>query len=251
MFVQRLEFSFAFSHRPGTAVPFHRHDCFELVYYLEGAGDGVIDNTSYSYSANTFSLIRPAVYHNESHREETDLVCIGFLAHEYPDLSRLLANGTYADPSCQLLPIVSKMKRELLNRSLRFQWKLELLLNEFLIEFERTRTQQFISSSFDYIENYIHENFNQDIHLPSLARMSGYSYDHFRHLFKLKTGESPWNYIISKRIEHAKKLMLSTDLSMSSLCQECGFTSSSQFSGTFRKLTGLTPTEFKRKNFIL
>uniref|UniRef100_UPI003B8A7690 helix-turn-helix domain-containing protein n=1 Tax=Cohnella rhizosphaerae TaxID=1457232 RepID=UPI003B8A7690 len=47
-----------------------------------------------------------------------------------------------------------------------------------------------------------------------------------------------------------KKLMLSTDMTMCAISLDCGFSNSSQFASTFRKLTGQTPSAFKRNHFI-
>ncbi len=71
----------------------------------------------------------------------------------------------------------------------------------------------------------------------SWQERSGYSYDHFRHMFKERTGLSPMNYIIDKRIDYAKRLIVSTDMTLSTISQECGFSTSSQFSSMFRRLT--------------
>ncbi|MBB3071924.1 AraC family transcriptional activator of pobA [Paenibacillus baekrokdamisoli] len=250
MFTKQLKFSFLFSHKFNTEISLHQHDCYELVYYLRGSGTTTIDNTAHTYSENTFSIIQPRTYHNELHHEATELICLGFPFRESESHSIRLENGIYPDRSCLLLQLVKKMKYELLTQRIHHHLKLELLLNEFLIEFERTRSIHSSTESFEYIENFINENFQQQINLPSLANLSGYSYDHFRHLFKVKTGEPPMSYIINKRIQHAKKMMLSTDMSMSTISQDCGFSNSSQFSDTFRKITGFTPSEFKRKHFI-
>ncbi|MFD0715798.1 helix-turn-helix domain-containing protein [Paenibacillus sp. GCM10027626] len=248
MFSNQLEFSFMFYHKPETEITLHHHNCYELVYYITGSGATTIGNVEYAYEKNTFSLIRPQTGHSEIHHEATELLCIGFKLNNSASIH--LENGVYPDRSSLLMQLVNKLKHELLSQRLYYQLKVQLLLNEFLVEIERMRSARSFLELFEYTENYINENFNQDIDLPSLAKITGYSYDHFRHIFKDKTGESPLSYIINKRIEHAKKLMLSTDLTMSAISQDCGFSNSSQFSSTFRKLTGLTPSDFKRSHFI-
>jgi len=248
MFANKLELPFVFYHKPDTEISFHCHDYYELVYYLSGSGTTIIDDVQHEYAANTFSLIRPRTYHNETHYETTELFCFGFSLNDSNTIK--LENGLYSDQSSLLMQIANKMRHEILTKRIHHQIKLELLLNEFLIEYERMRSARSFVDSFEYIEKFLNENFNQEIQLPSLAKITGYSYDHFRHIFKAKTGESPMNYIINRRIEHAKKLMLSTDMTMSSISQDCGFSNSSQFAGTFRKMTGLTPTEFKKKHYI-
>jgi len=244
MFAHQLEFIFFYVHKPDTQILSHHHKCYELVYYMNGTGSTNIGGTDYEYADNTFSLIRPNTYHSEIHDTGTELFCIGFTLNESDSIQ--IRNGVYPDRSCQLLQIVKKMKQELLSKQLHYDLKLDLLISEFLIEFERTRSVNSPSDSFRYLENYILENFNQNINLPALAKVSGYSYDHFRHMFKERTGLSPMNYIIGKRVDYAKTLIQSTEMTMSTISQECGFSTSSQFSSMFHKITGKTPSEYRK-----
>jgi AraC-like DNA-binding protein len=248
MFINQLEFIYFFNHKSDSQVLSHRHQCYELVYYINGAGTTNIDGAEYNYSNNTFSLIRPYTYHNEIHHNATELICIGFSFTENDFIK--VDNGVYHDHSFILLQLVKKMKHEMLTKRLHYNLKLDLLMSEFLIEYERTRSVSLPSDFFPYIENFIHENFNQNINLPALAKLSGYSYDHFRHMFKTRTGMSPMNYIINKRIDYAKTLIHATQLTMSTISQECGFSNSSQFSSIFNKVTGCTPSEFKKKKHV-
>lgn len=244
MLVNQLEFIFFFDHKADSDILYHHHQCYEMVYYVKGKGTTNIGGVEYSYSDNTFSLIRPNSYHNEAHFEETEVFCVGFSLGESNFIT--INDGVYRDHSSILLQNVSKMQYEMLNQQLHYNVKLELLLSEFLIEFDRTRSAQTPIDSFHYIENYIHENFNHDINLPALAKVSGYSYDHFRHMFKRRTGLSPLAYIFDKRITYAKRLIQSTDMTMSMISQECGFSTSSQFSSMFKKITGLSPRQFQQ-----
>ncbi|WP_391572774.1 AraC family transcriptional regulator [Cohnella sp.] len=243
MFAHQLEFIFFYVHKPDTQILSHHHKCYELVYYISGSGTTNIGGKEYEYADNMFSLMRPDTYHSETHDTGTELFCIGFTLNDTEVID--VQNGVYPDRSCQLLQIVKRMKQELLSKRLHYNLKLDLLLSEFLIEFERTRSLSSASDSFRYIENFILENFNQNINLPALAKVSGYSYDHFRHMFKERTGLSPMNYIIDKRIDYAKRLIVSTDMTLSTISQECGFSTSSQFSSMFRRLTGRTPSEYR------
>lgn len=246
MFVQQLDFIFYYIHKPDTQILSHHHNCYELVFYINGTGSTNIDGTVYAYSDNTFSLIRPHTSHSEIHDTVTDLFCVGFMLRDSDPFE--IRNGVYPDPSCHLLQFIKKMKQELSCKRLHYNLKLDLLLSEFLIEFERTRSVGSTSNSFHYVENFIQENFNQNINLPALAKVAGYSYDHFRHMFKERTGLSPMNYIINRRVDYAKTLIKSTEMTMSTISQECGFSNSSQFSSMFLKITGQTPSEYRRSS---
>ncbi len=81
--------------------------------------------------------------------------------------------------------------------------------------------------------------------VAELARLVDLSPDHFSRAFKSATGRSPHQVISEMRIERAKSMLRDTDLSMTDLALDLGFSSSAHFSSRFRKFTGLSPTEWK------
>lgn len=75
---------------------------------------------------------------------------------------------------------------------------------------------------------------------------SGLSQRRFCDLFSAHLGVTPNRYILSKRIAHAKELLTLDYLSCREVAELCGFSDEYYFSKTFKKETGLTPTQFKR-----
>jgi len=69
----------------------------------------------------------------------------------------------------------------------------------------------------------------------------------FTKLVRKITGCSPFEYLARLRIERAKTLLRESDLKIIDIAFECGFSSSQYFSNTFRRATGLTPTEFREQ----
>jgi AraC-like DNA-binding protein len=70
----------------------------------------------------------------------------------------------------------------------------------------------------------------------------------FNERVKSYSGFSPLAYLINIRISEAIKLLRNPDLSITDIALDTGFYSSQHFSTTFRKLTGYTPREFRKKN---
>ena len=64
--------------------------------------------------------------------------------------------------------------------------------------------------------------------------------------FKKLTGQSPMDYVIHYRIKIATILLKSTSKSITDIALEVGFSSSNYFTIAFKKITGLTPTEYKK-----
>lgn len=95
---------------------------------------------------------------------------------------------------------------------------------------------------------YINKNCSQKLTLEYLANRVGYSKYHFARLFKEATGFTVVNAINAARCEKAKKLLTETSMSVSEICEECGFDYCSYFSKTFKLQYGCIPSEY-RKNY--
>ena len=96
-------------------------------------------------------------------------------------------------------------------------------------------------SSLESAYRQIIEYFNSDIDCSKIAKSIGYSYDRFRHLFKERFGLSVKQMIIAKRMDNAKILLCTTDLTVSEIASACGYKNVTQFCSTFRKTQGMAP----------
>jgi len=73
------------------------------------------------------------------------------------------------------------------------------------------------------IQQYINENYKQDIRLPVLAQMAGMSPVAFSRFFKMRTGKSLSDYIIDVRLGYASSCLIDTTNSIADICYDCGF----------------------------
>lgn len=94
-------------------------------------------------------------------------------------------------------------------------------------------------------KQYLDENLCNQIRLEDVAACAGLSASHFCRQFKRATGKSPIRYVLDKRIERAKHLILDTDTPLASVALEVGFSSQSHFTVIFRKLAGVPPRRFR------
>lgn len=93
---------------------------------------------------------------------------------------------------------------------------------------------------------YISENLSVSISLDKLAEISGYSLSRFKAKFKEEIGIPPSEYITLQKIKYAKKLLETTDMSITELAYELGFSSSNYFSSVFKKILNTTPQQYKK-----
>lgn len=242
----KFQFLYFVTREKAQYIEFHRHSCFEFVYYIKGSGSTTIADTPLKYSNNTFSIISPNTCHDEKHFANTDIIFIGF---DYSDPLFPLVSGIYNDSiNFKILNILNEMKNELLHKNSFYEIKLDILTAELLLEFGRIIENPNPSiSKLTYVYKFIDENYNQKIDLQVLAELSGYSYHRFRHIFKEQKGLSPINYIIKKRVDNAVGLLTSTSLSISRIASECGFSSTSQFCSQFRAVIRHSPVEYRQQ----
>ena len=79
--------------------------------------------------------------------------------------------------------------------------------------------------------------------MAELAQLSPY---HFSRAFKQTFGVPPHQYLTSRRIERAKSLLAQRKLSVTEIGLDVGFSETSSFTSAFRKVTGETPTDYRR-----
>jgi AraC-like DNA-binding protein len=87
-----------------------------------------------------------------------------------------------------------------------------------------------------------------DLDLDAVAAHAGYSRYHFIRTFKAVYGQTPGQYLSSRRIERAEDMLRSADLSVTEICHLVGFTSLGSFSARFKAQTGLAPSEYRAKH---
>lgn len=93
---------------------------------------------------------------------------------------------------------------------------------------------------------FIDERLGQELSVESLARVACLSPSRFAHLFRERTGMAPVKFLELRRIEKARHLLLTTDLSVQQIGRLAGFPNAQHFSIRFHKLTGQSPRSFRQ-----
>ena len=96
------------------------------------------------------------------------------------------------------------------------------------------------------ILNHLRENFSESLRLPEVARRAGMSVPAFSRAFKQATGTSFLAYLRVVRVDHAKRLLMSTQLTTEQIAQACGFQSQHHLIRSFKKVTNQTPGAYRR-----
>ena len=94
---------------------------------------------------------------------------------------------------------------------------------------------------------YINNNLTADLTLEGLASSANFNATYFHKLFKASTGKTLHEYVEDQRIKKSINLLISTDMTLTEIAYECGFSSQSYFSYAFKKKIGSAPREYARK----
>lgn len=96
------------------------------------------------------------------------------------------------------------------------------------------------------VTEYLAARFAEDIKLEELARLTGLSVFHFARAFKRTTGVSPHAYLVELRVEYARRLLETTDRTVTEIAFEVGYESSQSLARVFVNKTGLSPSAYRR-----
>ena len=129
--------------------------------------------------------------------------------------------------------------------SIRTQIAIHLLRHYANVEFRLPKLGSLSPRLRRMITEFIDQNLTEKITLDDLAGLAGLSSYHFSRKFKADLGMAPHCYVLSRRIERAKRLLKSRRLPLKWIAAECGFSDQSHLSRAFRTFLGVTPNDFR------
>ena len=100
-------------------------------------------------------------------------------------------------------------------------------------------------SRLNHVREYIEHHLDGNISMTALAEVADLSLYHFAKAFKQSTGATPHQYVLARKIERAKELLSDPNRSVLEASARTGFVDQSHFTKIFRRLVGVTPTEFR------
>lgn len=224
-------------------IPYHKHDCLEIVYYEQGSGVTTIDGKTYSYEPNTFTVTPKETLMNEIHAESTTPWCVLI------DVGELeLKQGVYKDTeNRKIFDIIKKIHKEQHGIQDYKTEALDALSTLLVIEIARISEADYQAKSiFGKVIREIELNCLNEIDVHELANMTYYSYDRFRHLFKQYYGMSPKKYITKCRLEQAKRMLENKKNTIIYISEICKFANYNQFRVLFKEYTGMSPKEYRK-----
>lgn len=132
---------------------------------------------------------------------------------------------------------------------------LDSLLESFLVRLAQNHASQGIASTSRTVAlaphrlrrvlEFVETNLEHDVSLADLVRAAGTSQFHFCRAFHLAIGCSPYRYLLHRRIEYAKVLLMASAETLESVSSMCGFRSKRQFGVAFNRIVGVGPKRYQ------
>lgn len=239
----------------------HTHYCSELFYVTSGMGQFQIEDEIYSVSANDLVIVNPNILHTELSYNTSPLkyIVLGIegleLSAEDENSNFCIINLTAIRES--ILFYFKTMLYEIEQQKPGYEAVCQNLMDILIVLLSRqtdfstkfTTAQQKNSHFCSLVRNYIDQHYGENVTLEELAKLSHVNKYYLVHTFTESFGISPINYLISTRIKKAEKLLETSDYSLAFISSACGFSSSSYFSQTFRKINGVSPSTYRKQQW--
>lgn len=238
-------------HNDGFSVPLHIHEYSELLYVIEGRMKLAIDGKSMCAEAGQMAFVFP----NQSHEYTKEFECKCFCAvfsndflqpffGIYPDMIPKNPIIDMGEDTC----IAEKLMRADPCEKVLLTGLLHLLFDRLAKSTELEKKNTSGDSLYNAAINYISANFRSDFSLSDMAKALGYNEKYLSGELHSLTKMNFRMLLSTYRLEWAKRLLRTTASNVSEIALDSGFLSINSFNRTFKKLNGVTPTEYRKMN---
>ena len=239
----------------------HTHFFAEMFYVLHGTGRFLVEDEEVPVKENDMVIVNPNVVHTEMSRQNSPLeyIVLGVdgITFSFRQADRLDNYHVFSfqDKRTELLfylrSLLNEAEREEPYHDKVCQNLLEVMIIHMLRYADFSMTvipSKKANIACGLAKRYIDAHFSDAITLQELADLTHVNKYYLAHIFTEDYGMSPINYLINRRIEESKSLLVNTDHSLSQIAAFTGFSSQSYFSQTFKKIMGISPNEYRQMN---
>lgn len=263
---------------PNFGTVWHYHPELELHYIIRGEGVRFVGDSINNFDAGELLLLGENLPHmwrcNKRYFEgnpnvTAEAVVVQFLSDfmgtdflDKPETQAILALYERAKSGLVIYGKTKEAVVALMRQSVQVEGleRLMLILNVLNILSESREMQQIASGWSTYQPNtedtdrinkvyhYILSNYRNEITLEEISSVAHLSTTSFCRYFKMITKKTFRDFLTEVRISHVKRMLIEDHFSTTeAICFECGFNNRSNFFRHFKRITGYTPVEYKRK----
>ena len=235
----------------------HTHSCAELFFILDGHGYFRTLYEEFPISVQDLLIVNANVPHTEisSMKSPLQYIVLGIVGLEAASSEEGYAMLHIYNGWTELNSCVDLMLQESSKTLPGHEDVCRCLLEVVLIQLGRQQDLSFsgeapgprASKECEFIRRYIDNHFKEDLTLDHLAKLAHLNKYYLSHSFRREFGTSPINYLISRRVDESRFLLQKTDHPLSLIAEILGFSSLSYFSQCFRRVEGISPTEYRKQ----
>ena len=249
--------------------PTHWHNSIEIIYVLKGSLHIKIDTDSFTLNEREVEIINSDESHEIQGMDDNKVLIFNidpfFFEKYYKDINNIFFYTNSNDDEDQngpeyeeLKTILSQMLCEYVQKLEDYDEEIEELLITLLYhlvnnfhylthEKEELKEKTDQLARYHRISKYIYNNYNNNITLQEIAKKEFLSPHYLSHEIKYATGYSFTDLINLTRIEESIKLLLDSDMSISEISDEIGFSHVRYFNKNFKYYYGCTPLQYRKK----
>lgn len=249
---------------------FHRHEGYELYLFLKGNVNCYVEQQCFHMERGDLLVIRPGQYHRPAMLDQSsyERITLNFQDSVFQHFStgQTDLSSVFREPSKDKVCFV-RLSEEQLHRYLALITETEQLLlsdefgNDVLIQSCLARLFVLINRAFRTTDRqtsnimpklirdllrYIDTNLTEPITLKTLEQEFYLNGTYISRQFKKHTGLTLRNYLLERRISHARTL-LASDLSITEVCHRSGFSDYANFIRSFTKTVGVSPGKYAKQ----
>ena len=237
----------------------HTHGCTELFYCVRGIGEFVLDTVRQPVGGDDLVIVNPNVEHTESSFSSNPLeyIVVGIDGLEFQFEGERESLGytvvNYRENRSEMLFYLRELLSEATTQPEQYETVCQHVLQVLLIKILRGGSMSMTiapvrrgNKECAAARRYIDEHYAEPITLDALAEFAHVNKYYLVHTFNREYGITPINYLIDRRIRESKYMLSNTNHSLSQISHVLGFSSPSYFSQSFRKLTGMSPLEYRK-----
>jgi AraC-like DNA-binding protein len=148
------------------------------------------------------------------------------------------------------LSFLEGVYEEILGNSMADDIIVENLLTNWMRDLNRHASgrMEYLPERLRLVRDFINEHYTEELTLGQLARLANWSVAHFSEEFRRHLGDSPINYVIRQRMQHAVYLLQDIHLSVTEVAARVGYENLYHFSKIFKRSLGESPRAYRRRH---